>query len=139
MPCRCDGYEVSAADVRAEMDKKVEHLEGQLCNAQSLLHKILETPMRPGAFVTVADIVAPELKERAAKHIAVLVAHKRTEHEADTAKMKERLAALKAAHDRELVIQGEAMDRAVKLAREAAEVSRAITLQEMPTDKALLG
>lgn len=88
MPCRCDGYEPSAADVRVEMSKQVEHLDGQLCNARSLIHKILKATV--GIYdgggevdTPIRELIPPELLERADKHIALLLKHKREEHQAE--------------------------------------------------------
>jgi uncharacterized phage infection (PIP) family protein YhgE len=97
MPCRCDRYEVTVSadhlaglkDSVEQLKDKIEHLEGQLCNAQSLIHKLLPFVDRENVGFN------PDLVKRAEEHIAVLVAHKRAEHEADLNRDRNQLSSLR--------------------------------------------
>ncbi len=96
MPCSCDGYEVS--DQRLDTaEANVKHLKEQLCNAQSLIHKLLKhinhidsVEHRRWGHDSGLD---PALRDRALAHIQVLLAHKREEAEADRRALQAELAA----------------------------------------------
>jgi hypothetical protein len=153
MPCRCDGYEVTAADVRRDLGKRIEHLEGQLCNAQSLIHKLLKAidsqVERPVAGGYTQVVLPAELRERAKKHVAMLVKHKREEHEEDVKLTRERLKELDDAEtraarrtlERQRELQrseSEELTETRKRREEYEKLAKVIE-QRAPTDEELLG
>lgn len=112
MPCRCDGYEVDTLEqVRMTLDKRIEHLEGQLCNAQSLIHKLLKHIDAP-----LYMPMSAELRERAKAHIKCLVDHKRKEHDQDVERIQREVGQQQAILEQQL--------RQIDGQRDAAERSR---------------
>lgn len=154
MPCSCDGYGLSDAEQIRDLNKKVEHLEKMLCNAQSLIHKILKETV--GVYKgcdtieePIRDHIDPELVKRADEHIALLVKHKRAEHQADRAKaeharesynnelsaLERATFALKERHEAEVAH----MERQKKDARERYAKACDLVGKPNPTDEELLG
>ncbi len=84
MPCRCDGYSVSDTEKIDNLQEKLKATEDQLCNARSLIHKLINLAGN-GVELTAYP---PELRERARAHIELLAKHKRSEHEADVLRHK---------------------------------------------------
>lgn len=129
MPCRCDYYEVTAADVRAELGEKLKHSEGQLCNARSLIHKLMK--------LVPAATMPPELLARAKEHVALLVQHKREEHEQEKTHQYAVLAKVKGNRIR---IEDAITTKRLEL---AAEIEKANQLEKElgapPSDDELLG
>ncbi len=84
MPCRCDGYEVTVdANHLKGLEEKVKHLEGQLCAARSVVHKLLRALEEGSDYDSIQDHVSDELRAQARAHRAALLAHKRAESDAD--------------------------------------------------------
>lgn len=138
MPCRCDGYEVSDGEKIADLSQKLHHLEGQLCNARSLIHKMLK-------FIdhSTTNLLDPALRARAEEHVKILLAHKRAEHKTDHERAWRELAELSAQLEREALAaqraRSEADIRLNRIADKIAELKKAPTSVENPTDEDLLG
>jgi hypothetical protein len=135
MPCRCDYFEVTAADVRAELGEKLKHSEGQLCNARSLIHKLMK--------LVPAATMPPELAARAKEHVALLVQHKREEHEQEKAALEQTLASIKGRvqHQKDLIKTTTRLkERELREAEEQEKkLSAALAKLKSPSDDELLG
>lgn len=145
MPCSCDGYGPTPAEELKTEKQKVEHLEKSLCNAQSLIHKLLR-------YIDASpdwSLLPPDLRIRADEHIGLLLKHKRAEHEHDRATASRKM------RDLEMYQKSEADELARASARADAEARqrqraadereaeyrqlREVALGRAPTDAELLG
>jgi hypothetical protein len=74
------------------MEEKVKHLEQSLCNAQSLIHKLVkfmdDLDCFPESHCGGGTKLPKELRARADVHIKLLLEHKRKEHFDDVARMR---------------------------------------------------
>ena len=154
MPCRCDDYPVGSYltdTARHDLEKKLEHVEGQLCNAQSLIHRLLKyidaqrSEIKPSLYVP----LDPALRERAEQHVKVLLEHKRAESGVDRRDAKQRLAELEGhrEQDTKRVIElqkrfDQSLDELrASTAKRDAEIAelRKQAFGPTPTDEELLG
>ena len=153
MPCSCDGYGPTPQQELATEREKVEHLEKSLCNAQSLIHKLVRHIDHLEHLLLSESVthepLSVDLQARAREHIALLVKHKRAEHEHDREKADEKLrrlhAEVKSEHaQREYEdAQRAALEkaRAQRDRERLAEVERLkkLIMTSNPTDEELLG
>lgn len=135
MPCRCDGFEVTADDVRRESAVRLKDLEGQLCNARSLIHKLIKY-MGDGTPLTE---VPADLRERARAHIEALVAHKRAEHEEDAGHLRAEVERARQIVERHAKDAHEANERANEARTKLAELFKRTDRARDVTDAELLG